>query len=160
MTRRLILCSFALLLPALAFAMAAGLDLTTALRDADLIARIKVVSTKPAPAGSRYKQLALATITEGIKGPKGGDTIQLLSDNGFICPNVLYQANDDCIIFARRTPEGHYETMNTYAGQFRVRDGIVDGCYLFYDTAPELDKKVKPEAIISALRRLINTPNK
>ncbi|MEQ1853693.1 MAG: hypothetical protein ABMA01_19125 [Chthoniobacteraceae bacterium] len=140
--------------------MAAALDLKTALRDADLIARIKVVSTKPAPTGSRYKQLALATITDGIKGPKAGDTIQLLSDNGSICPNVLYGANDDCIIFARRTPEGYYETMNTYAGQFRVRDGLVEDCYLFRRTAPELAKNAKSEAIISAFRRLINTPNK
>jgi hypothetical protein len=160
MTRRLILCSFALLLPAIAFAMAAGLDLETALRDADLIARIKVVSTKPAPAGSRYKQLALATMTESIKGSKAGETIQLLSDNGSTCPNVLYAANDDCIIFARRTPEGYYETMNTYAGQFRVRDGLVEACYLFYRTEPELAKKAKPEAIISAFRRIINTPKK
>ena len=160
MTRRLILCSFALLLPTLLFAKAIGLDLKTALRDADLIARIKVVSTKPTPVGSRYKQLAQATITEGIKGRKGGDTIQLFSDNGLACPNVLYDVNDDCIIFARQTPEGYFETMHTYTGRFRVRDGIVEGCYLLSDIAPELAKKAKPEAIVSTLRRLINTPNK
>ena len=160
MTQRLILCALAVLLPTFAFAMAARLDLTSALRDADLIARIKVVSTKPAPPGSGYKQLAEATISEAIKGSKAGNTIQLLSNNGFICPNVIYKANDDCIIFARQTPKGYFETMNTYAGQFCVRDGIVEGFYLFVRIAPELAEKAKSEAIVSTLKRLINTPVK
>ena len=156
MIHRLILCLLAILLPTDAFAMSRGLDLDSALRDADLIARIKVISVAQAPSDSGYKQLAQATVTESIKGLKAGTVIELLSDNGFTCPNVLYQANDDCIIFARRTPKGHFETMNTYAGQFRIRDGLVVDFYLLpaYDSAYDSTRKAaKPETIIALLRR-------
>jgi len=71
--------------------MAAALNLNSALQDADLITRVKIVSVTDAPAGSGFKHVARATITDAAKGPQPGESIELLSDNGFICPNVHRQ---------------------------------------------------------------------
>ena len=79
----------------MAFPFAACLGLEPALKDADLVARVKIVSVANAPADSGFRQLARAMITDSAKGPKAGVSIELLSDNGFIGPNVNYAVGDE-----------------------------------------------------------------
>ena len=152
----------------MAFPLAACLELEPALKDADLVARVKIVSVANAPADSGFRQLARAMITDSAKGPKAGESIELLSDNGFICPNVNYAVGDDCIVFAKRRKSGHFQTMNTSAGQFRLDKGATE-CYLFEDLDPDfykgtadqirarMHRKYQAEEIMATLRRVLSS---
>ena len=161
--------SLAFALPA--FPMARSLELEPALRDADLVARVKIISVVTAPADAGFRQLARATITDVAKGPKTGENIELLSDNGYTCPNVVYQVGDDCIVFAKRRKSGHYETMNTYSGRFRLENGVTE-CYLLLKLDPDLlrgtreqidarfHRKYRAEEIMAEFRRRLANPKK
>jgi hypothetical protein len=155
-----------------AFPKASGLDLDTALRDADLIARIKVISVAPAPAHSGFNHIAHATVMDVAKGSKQGETIEIFSDNGLVCPNVIYSVGDDCIVFARRTKSGHFETMNTYLGKFRIENGSTE-FYLLprfdpklnqHDTPKQIQadfkRKIPADAIMTELRRRLSNTTK
>ena len=162
------------LLSCLAFTQAAfpwegrSVDLGSSLRKADLVARVKIVSVANAPADSGFRQLARATITDAVKGMKQGENIDLLSDNGYVCPNVIYKVGDDCIVFAMRRKSGHFETMYTYAGLFRLENGAAE-CHLLADldhelyrgTFKEIEAKVRhkyqAEEILAVLRRHLST---
>lgn len=135
-----------------AFPMAEALDLDKALRDADLIARVKVISVGPAPANSGYTHIARATIMEALKGQKLGESIDLLSDNGLSCPNVIYAVGDDCIVFARRRKTGHFDTMNAQAGRFLVEKGSAE-FYPLIKPDPEVMRHGTAEQIQAEFRR-------
>lgn len=149
-----------------ALGMAMGLNLPQALQQADVIARIKILdSPESAPATGQpsptktnaYQRLARAEILDSAKGMKAGSIILIEHDNGFACPNIIYSKGDDCIVFARKLKNGHYETMNTYAGCFRIEKGVVADFYLFSEQ-PQLATNAKPEDILSELRRLLKKP--
>ena len=137
-----------------ALPLAVWLDLETALRDADLIARVRVISVSPAPADSGFKHIARVTVIDTAKGSKLGESVDLLSDNGLTCPNVLYAVGDDCIVFAKRRKNGHFETMNAYAGQFRVENGSAE-FYLPSRLSPPLWEHGSTEQILAELKRKI-----
>jgi hypothetical protein len=153
-----------------AFALARSLDVESALQEADLIARITVTSVGDAPKGSGYEHLATATVTNSVKGLPAGATLSILSDNGYICPNVVYGVGDDCIVFAKRRRDGSFETMNTLAGRFRVQNGNVR-YYSFHristqlamhgsdeDIRKEFERTAPAEQILTELReRLKNS---
>ena len=154
-----------------AFPMAMALELEPALKDADLVAHVKIVSVADAPADSGFRQLARATITDSAKGPKAGEHIELLSDNGNICPNVLYAAGDDCVVFAKRNKSGHFQTMNTYAGQFRIENGTTE-CYMLSRLDPKrylgtreevlanMNRKYSAKELMAEFRRRLASPAK
>jgi hypothetical protein len=136
-----------------AFAIARALDLDSALKEADLIARLTVTSVGPAPKDSGYRNLATANVTNSVKGLPAG-SVSLLSDNGYICPNVLYKVGDECIVFAKRRPDGSFETMNQYSGQFRVEDGKVR-YYAFRRPETHLPAGASREAITKELEKMV-----
>ena len=166
----LLLLSWLAITP-VAFPMAVALELEPALKDADLVARVKIVSVTDAPAGSEYRKLARATVTDSAKGPKAGESIELLWDNGSICPNVIYKVGDDCIVFAKRQKSGYFETMNTYAGQFRLENGTTE-CYLLSRLDPtrylgtreevlaKMNRKYSADELMAEFRRRLASPAK
>ncbi len=108
-------------------AKAAYIPLPQKAAASDLIARVNVLSISPAPAGSRYRGIARVRIVASIKGLAKGKEVDLEFDNGLACPNVRYAKGEDCLIFAARLQNGHFETYNTYFGKYFYRDGKVLG---------------------------------
>jgi hypothetical protein len=112
-----------------AMAKAMRIDLPTKIVSSELVARVKVSSTKiyATKTDAGLRRVAQCRVQESVKGLKKGVQFELEFDNGFACPNVLYKAGDDCIIFARLLANGRYSTCNTYFGKFTVQDGVVLG---------------------------------
>jgi len=112
-----------------ALAMARKIDLPTKVVSCELIARVKVSSTKicASKTNAGLHRVAQCRVLESVKGLKKGVQFELEFDNGAACPNVLYKPGDDCIIFARLLANGRYSTYNTYFGKFTVQDGVVLG---------------------------------
>jgi len=115
----------------------AGLSLEKALKEADIIAHIRITSAvqiipyTPKLDPREYRRIATATVLTSFKGCKAGDTLKLNHTNGFGCPNVIYRAECEYIVFLRKSSdEGRLDTMNLYAGQFPIEDGMVLGFYL------------------------------
>ncbi|HWL51688.1 MAG TPA: hypothetical protein VNQ90_04590 [Chthoniobacteraceae bacterium] len=147
---QLILCMVAI---HASWGMAVGLVLPDAIKRADLIAHIRIDDdleisprfkrTSNADGGvtiallggsddpEAYTRIATASIVHTFKGGEGTGTIKIRHTNGFTCPNVIYQAGEEYIVFLRKEPDSdHYLTMNHYAGQFKMEDGQVIAFYL------------------------------
>jgi hypothetical protein len=114
-----------------------GFSLEKSLKEADIIAHIRVtsdveiISYAPKLDPREYRRIATATVLTPFKGCKTGDTLKLNHTNGFGCPNVIYTTEREYIVFLRKhSDEGRFDTMNLYAGQFPIQDGMVLGFYL------------------------------
>ena len=114
-----------------------GFSLAKSLKEADVIARIRITSDAeiiphtPKLDPREYRRIATATVLTPFKGCKAGDTLKLNHTNGFGCPNVIYTTEHEYIVFLRKSSdEGRFDTMNLYAGQFPIEDGMVLGFYL------------------------------
>jgi hypothetical protein len=114
-----------------------GFSLEKSLKEADIIAHICVTSDveiipyAPKLDPREYRRIATATVLIPFKGCKAGDTVKLNHTNGFGCPNVIYTTEREYIVFLRKSSdEGRFDTMNLYAGQFPIQDGMVLGFYL------------------------------
>lgn len=114
-----------------------GFSLEKSLKEADIIAYIRIISdvqiiryaAKLDPR--EYRRIATATVLTPFKGCKAGDTLKLNHTNGFGCPNVIYRTECEYIVFLKKSSdEGRFDTMNLYAGQFPIEDGMVLGFYL------------------------------
>ena len=115
----------------------AGFSLENALKEAHIIAHIRITSDiQMIPYTSKldpreYRRIATATVLTSFKGSKAGDTLKLNHTNGFGCPNVIYTTEREYIVFLKKSSdEGRFDTMNLYAGQFQIEDGMVLGFYL------------------------------
>jgi hypothetical protein len=132
--------------------------------NATLIVRVKILGSRelPPPPGVKkddweaiyYRELSRAKVTDCAKGGRKGEVLEIEHNNGLECPNIVYCEGWDCIVFLRKLPNGHYETMNTYCGCFPVgENGLVDSCYLF-PQGSKLAKNADPAAIIAQLRNI------
>ncbi len=132
-----------------------GLSLGVALSEyearnkSDLIAHIEITATSAPPARlgtstdqefGRFRRVATAKVLTAVKGCNAGDTLSLNFDNGYACPNVIYQKEEECLVFLTKTDSGAYNTMNLYCGRFSVKAGQVAYFNLMYPhgQAPEL----------------------
>jgi len=114
-----------------------GFSLEKSLKEADIIAHIRITSDvqiipyAPKLDPREYRRIAAATVLTSFKGCKAGDTLKLNHTNGFGCPNVIYTTEREYIVFLKKSSaEGRFDTMNLYAGQFQIEDGMVLGFYL------------------------------
>jgi hypothetical protein len=162
--KRLFVASLITITAASALAIGARLRMPEAVAEATLIVRVKILDTRelPPPPGISKddtqaiydRELSRAKILDTAKGGKKDEVIEVEHNNGLDCPNVIYSPGEDCIVFLRKLPSGHYKTMNTYLGYFPVgENGLVDFCYLFPDKA-KLTKDANPDDIMAELRRL------
>ena len=93
----------------------------------DLIAIVEISSVASQGTNGHYCSVATLKITDGIKGCKGGDAIQLEYDNGAACPNVIYFAGETCLVFASRMTNGRYETCDSYYGKVAIEGDTCKG---------------------------------
>jgi hypothetical protein len=114
-----------------------GFSLENSLKEADIIAYIRITSDveiiphTPKLDPREYRRIATAKVLTPFKGCKAGDTLKLNHTNGFGCPNVIYTTEREYIVFLKKSSdEGRFDTMNLYAGQFKIEDGMVLGFYL------------------------------
>ncbi len=142
----------------------AGLSLEKAIEEADIIARIRIISDvqlvpyTPKADPREYKKIATATVLTPLKGCKAGDTLKLNHTNGFGCPNVIYRTEGEYIVFLRKSSsEGHFDTMNLYAGQFPIEDGMVLGFYLLRGYRYPDDLKLPLTRVLDFLSHEVKT---
>jgi hypothetical protein len=65
-------------------------------------------------------------VTDPIKGLELGSVFELENDvANVICPNVRYAEGEDVLLFAKKMPNGHYETLYADAGKFLIKDGAI-----------------------------------
>lgn len=91
-----------------------------ALREADLVARIQVVSIVKASEGSA---IARSKVIDLVKGENDGSLIDLVFYPNVACPFQSFEVGEDCLVFVWRTQEGKLVTIFARAGQFAVKDG-------------------------------------
>ena len=95
-------------------------------KPSDLIGRVKIIYVRETGAREGYGKIAVASVVEAVKGAKTGGVFELGSDFvNVACPNVSYEAGEDVLLFARRKPDGRYETTYAAAGKILIRDGRV-----------------------------------
>jgi len=93
------------------------------IRPAEVIARITIISVQDTGANEGYSKIAFARVTDSIKGPEVGNVIKLENDVADAdCPNVKYAEGEDVLLFAKKMPNGHYETVYADAGKFLIED--------------------------------------
>lgn len=124
MTRRLlVLSAFAGLLPWTArpaTALSIALPLPELVQRSSLIARVRVIETRPAPVPNRYRSLAKVRLLEVLRGEPGADVVQVRFDNGYACPNVHFEKGEECLLFAEQEIDGCFLTVNWDNGKKAV----------------------------------------
>ena len=121
------------------FGMGIALSENAVRTESDVIAHVIITATAPVesapetksdPSTDRFERVATARVITAVKGCKAGDSLSLLFDNGFGCPNVIYAEKEECLVFLKKDTAGVYRTMNLYCGRFSVNDGQVADFYL------------------------------
>ena len=142
----------------------AGFSLEKALKEADIIAHIRITSDvqiipyTPKLDPREYRRIATATVLTSFKGCKAGDTLKLNHTNGFGCPNVIYRTECEYIVFLRKSSdEGRFDTMNLYAGQFPIQDDMVLGFYLLRGYRYPDDLRLPLARVLDFLSHEVNT---
>ncbi|HVG30643.1 MAG TPA: hypothetical protein VM864_13125 [Pyrinomonadaceae bacterium] len=119
----------ALILLSAAFAAAEQIEVRRVgelVRPSDLIARVKIVHVRETGAQEGYGRIAVASVVEALKGTEVGSVVELGSDFvNVVCPNVSYEAGEDVLLFAKKTPDGRYVTTYAAAGKISIKDGRV-----------------------------------
>jgi hypothetical protein len=95
-------------------------------KPSDLIARVKIIDVRETGAKEGYGKIAVASVVEALKGTEVGSIFEL--GNDFVnvaCPNVSYEAGEDVLLFAKKMPDGRYETTYVAAGKILIKDGRV-----------------------------------
>jgi hypothetical protein len=142
----------------------AGFSLEKSLKEADIIAHIRIISDveiipyTPKLDPREFRRIATATALTPLKGCKAGDTIKLNHTNGFGCPNVIYRTEGEYIVFLRKSSdEGRFDTMNLYAGQFPIEDGMVLGFYLLRGYRYQHDLRLPLSRVLDFLSNEVKT---
>jgi hypothetical protein len=95
-------------------------------KPSDLIARVKIIHVRETGAREGYGKIAVASVVEALKGTEVGSVLEV--GNDFVnvaCPNVFYEAGEDVLLFAKKMPDGRYETTYVAAGKILIKDGRV-----------------------------------
>ena len=93
------------------------------IKPAEVIARVTIISVHDTGAKEGYSKIAFARVTDSIKGSEVGNVIELENDVADTdCPNVKYAEGEDVLLFAKKMPNGHYETVYADAGKFLIKD--------------------------------------
>ena len=71
-----------------------------------------------------YRRVALARVTDPIKGTARDQVILVYHDTGWVCPNVIYRRDHDVMLFATRTGRG-YAAIWLRTGAMEIRGGTV-----------------------------------
>ena len=91
------------------------------IKPAEVIARVTILSVQDTGAREGYSKIAYARVTDSIKGLEEGSVLELENDVANVtCPNVRYTEGEDVLLFAKRMPNGHYETVYADAGKFLI----------------------------------------
>lgn len=132
------------------FAELVYVDLNSKIKSADLIVKVKISKILNVEKGisKRYLQVAKANVKSIIKGQEKQPDISILFDNGYLCPNVDYNASSEYILFLVKNSKGLYETVNLSGGQFPV---IQKDSIRYYDE----DKKKSLVVSIDQFSQLI-----
>ena len=95
------------------------------IKPAEVVARVTLISVRETGAKEGYSKVAYARVTDPIKGLEGG-AFELENDAANVaCPNVIYTEGEDVLLFAKKMPNGRYETLYADAGKFLIEDGAV-----------------------------------
>ena len=96
------------------------------IKPSDAIARVTILFVQETGAKEGYTKIAYASVTDPIKGVEVGSTLELENDAANVaCPNVGYAAGEDALVFAKKMPNGHYETTYSDAGKFLIEGEAV-----------------------------------
>ena len=95
-------------------------------KPSDLIARVTILHVRETGASEGYGKIAVASVVEALKGAEVGSLIELGNDFvNIACPNVFYAEGEDVLLFAKKMPDGRYETTYAAAGKILIKDGRV-----------------------------------
>jgi hypothetical protein len=93
---------------------------------ADVIARVTIICVINTGSKEGYSKIAYARVTDAIRGIEQGVVFELENYVADIaCPNVRYNEGEDVLLFAKRMPNGHYETLYADAGKFLIEKEAV-----------------------------------
>ena len=95
-------------------------------KPSDLIARVKIVHVRETGAKEGYGKIAVASVVEALKGTEVGSVIEVGNDLvHIVCPDVSYETGEEVLLFAKKMPDGRYETTYAAAGKISIKDGRV-----------------------------------
>ena len=96
------------------------------IKPSEVIARATIICVLDTGAKEGYSKIAYARVTDSIKGLEGGRIFELENDAAnVLCPNVRYSEGEDVLLFAKKMPNGHYETLYADAGKFLINEGAI-----------------------------------
>ena len=96
------------------------------IKPSDAIARVTIISVRETGAQEGYTKIAYASVTDAVTGVEVGGILELENDAAnVICPNVRYAEGEDVLVFAKKLPNGHYETTYADAGKFLIEGEAV-----------------------------------
>jgi hypothetical protein len=153
------------LLPTNAYGMIAPMGGEELLKQADVVARIRIIDVAEHPGPQigtlANRKISQFEIVESIKGPAAKTIFRIEHGNsGAACPIVVYEANGEYLVFARKVPgTDRYVTLNYSEGNYRIQKGVIEGYYIFGEKPPQQFKKA--EAVVAELHeRLKKVPKK
>ena len=112
--------------PTSAYAKAAMFPLPRRVAASDVVAIVRISAIRPNRPHARYHRVAHAQVLRLLKGPAHLRALRLEFENGLICPNVLYERGETCLVFLTREDTGAYQTLTSYNGKYSVKDGTVE----------------------------------
>jgi hypothetical protein len=146
--------------PAISYGAIIGLGGEELLSEADTIARVRVLDVADLPKPNRpvneedefvNTRISRAEIVDPLKGAVAKATIRIEHHNGLLCPNVIYAANEEYLVFLRKVPgTDRYVTIGFYSGAYQIEKHFIEGFYLFEEKKPQQYKKAN--AVIADLR--------
>ncbi|MCA1616769.1 MAG: hypothetical protein LC800_22305 [Acidobacteria bacterium] len=129
-------------------------------KPADLIARVRILSTTGTGAADGYPgKVSLVSVTEAVRGAVRGQVVELEhSYVNVICPNVMYEVGEDVLLFATKRPGGRYGTLYADAGKIPIRHGLVERNPFkqgqsYASAMSEVRREVKKLSALAAARR-------
>jgi hypothetical protein len=93
--------------------------------------------------------LARTEVLRSLKGPQPGSVIELEFDNGLTCPNAIYIAETEYLVFWREIAPKRYATYNFYYGKFSIEDDRVIGWEGNWDSPPTVS------AVVAEIEKLL-----
>lgn len=91
-----------------------------------VIARATIICVTDTGAKEGYSKIAYARVTDSIRGLEDRSIFELENDAAnVLCPNVRYSEGEDVLLFAKKMPNGHFETLYADAGKFLIDEGAI-----------------------------------
>jgi len=90
-----------------AAAKSVALPLERVVQQSSLIARVRVEKTEEAQSPyPRYRSVATVRALEVLRGDPTAETLRVRFDTGSDCPNVHFEAGEECLLFAEEEIDG------------------------------------------------------